>query len=45
MLRSAISISQSAAIMSGENLISTVDSQLLNSVGEAIEQWMEEILF
>ena len=45
MLRSAISISQSAAIMSGENLISTDDSQLLNSVGEAIEQWMEEIPF
>ena len=43
MLRSAISDSQSAAIMSGENLISTDDSQLLNSVGEAIEQWMEEI--
>ena len=43
MLRSAISISQSAAIMSGENLISTDDSQLLNSVGEAIEQWMGEI--
>ena len=31
--------------MSGENLISTDDSQLLNSVGEAIEQWMEEIPF
>ena len=43
MLRSAISISQSVVIMSGENLISTDDSQLLNSVGEAIEQWTEEI--
>ena len=34
-------------LVDGENLISvnSTDSQILDSVGEAIEQWLEEISF